>query len=134
MRTASFKVKKVSNSFSLHERIVFEKKNKSLFAVKKFGSRSKSTRGRYKESNFLLSYEKRNTTKQRFTSFCVSRVELNAGILLRGSTGKCKFVNYYYPFIFRDTAALFNYTYTIHGPQCSIAQNFQREVLVLLNM
>ena len=31
-------------------------------------------------------------------------------------------------------AALFNYTYTIHGPQCRIAQNFQREVLVLLNM
>ena len=30
----------------------------------------------HKESN-LLSYEKRNTTKQRFTSFCASRVELN---------------------------------------------------------
>ena len=90
---------------------------------------------RYKESNFLLSYEKRNTTKHRFTSFCVSRVELSiAGILRRGSTGKCKFVNCYYPVIFRDTAALFNYTDTIHGPQCSIAQNFQRKVLVLLNM
>ena len=31
-------------------------------------------------------------------------------------------------------AALFNCTCTIHGPQCRIAQNFQREVLVLLNM
>ena len=45
------------------------------------------------ESNLLLSYEKRNTTNQRFTSFCVSRVELNIAVALRGFYAEAQLEN-----------------------------------------
>ena len=78
----------------------------------------------------VLRETKHNKASVHFILCFSGRALSFAGILRRGSTGKCKFVNCYYPFIFRDTAALFNYTDTIHGPQCSIVN----AKLVLLNI